>query len=137
MERFWTKVHKTDTCWLWTAALRCGYGAFKVDGKAIGAHCYSYAMAHGAIPKGLVVCHSCDVRHCVNPDHLWLGSYKDNMQDASRKGRIVPTNKKHATRQVALHVYYKGWYARHKAEHLKRKRDRYHRLKASGISSVD
>jgi len=100
MKRFFDKVNKTDTCWLWTASLRgkTGYGAFKLDGKVIDAHRLSYQLHNGEIPSGLYVCHTCDNRKCVNPKHLFLGSPKDNWQDGFDKGKIkllggIDTNK--------------------------------------------
>jgi hypothetical protein len=70
-ERFWAKVKKTDTCWLWTAArFRGGYGQFRMDRKIVSAHRIAYALVKGPIPEGLHIDHICRVRHCVNPDHL-------------------------------------------------------------------
>lgn len=70
-DRFWDKVNKTETCWLWTGSVGThGYGGFRYDGKVKKAHRVSYEMTNGAIPNGLQVDHICRVRHCVNPDHL-------------------------------------------------------------------
>lgn len=91
MERFFKKIDKTKTCWLWTAGLRgkSGYGAFKLNGKVIDAHRVSYEIHKGEIPKGMYVCHTCDNRKCVNPEHLFLGTAKDNHQNAVDKGRVI------------------------------------------------
>lgn len=90
-ERFWSKIDRTGQgCWLWQGTmLRQGYGCFKIAGKMYKAHRISYLYTKGPIPDGLVVCHSCDTPRCVRPDHLFLGTYKDNMQDAVRKGRMA------------------------------------------------
>jgi hypothetical protein len=89
-ERFEQHVSRVPEsgCWIWTASLnRNGYGKAKVDGKDITAHRWSWMLHNGAIPDGLHVCHTCDVRACVNPAHLWLGTHKDNNDDKIRKGR--------------------------------------------------
>lgn len=79
-------------CWFWIGATpKFGYGAFKMEPKSsrsIGAHRASWILHKGEIPKGMFVCHKCDVPSCVNPEHLFLGTAKDNMSDASRKGRM-------------------------------------------------
>jgi HNH endonuclease len=87
-QRFWPKVLKTDSCWIWTAHTNaCGYGRIWY-GKAIETHRASWEMHFGAIPEGLCVLHKCDNPPCVNPDHLWLGTHADNMKDCARKRRI-------------------------------------------------
>lgn len=90
MKRFFDKIEKIDSCWIWTACLRgkTGYGAFKLNGKTIDAHRVSYQLHKGEIPEKMYVCHSCDNRKCVNPDHLFLGTAKDNWQDGFDKNRI-------------------------------------------------
>lgn len=95
MERFWSKVNNIEGgCWEWTAAFRePGYGAFKFKGKTVDAHRVSYELSFGSIPVGLLVCHECDNRKCVNPDHLFLGTHQDNYDDAISKGRVVKMEK--------------------------------------------
>jgi hypothetical protein len=88
MERFWSKVKKTDGCWEWTAARDgAGYGYFKLEGECQLAHRVAYRLARGSISEGAHVCHHCDNPGCVNPDHLFLGTHQDNMDDKTRKGR--------------------------------------------------
>jgi hypothetical protein len=90
-EMFWRKVDKAlDGCWLWQAGKNhYGYGWFRLDGKMVYAHRYSWELANGPIPAGLEVCHHCDTPACVNPAHLFVGTHSDNMRDCVRKGRCA------------------------------------------------
>ena len=86
-EKFWAKVRKTRTCWLWVGWMNKGYGLVHRNGKDHLVHRYSWRLAYGPIPKGKYVCHHCDVKNCVRPIHLFLGTQTDNMRDMWRKGR--------------------------------------------------
>lgn len=87
IENFWSKVNKTSTCWEWSASCSNGYGSCSFQGKPWRAHRLSYTLTYGEIPSGMLVCHKCDNPACVNPEHLFLGSHKDNFQDMVAKGR--------------------------------------------------
>lgn len=92
-ERFFQKVNKTESCWLWTGALNSrGYGSFRFNGKSESAHRYSFRYFNGEIQPGMIICHKCDVPACVNPQHLWEGTHLDNNQDCIAKGRFVQSS---------------------------------------------
>lgn len=82
-------VIDNNNCWVWTGRVNnVGYGEFSLNGKNFRVHRASYLLYKGEIPDKMLVCHTCDVRRCVNPDHLWLGTHQDNTDDAVAKGRI-------------------------------------------------
>lgn len=92
-ERFWAKVNMPDvegTCWEWGGARTIrGYGKILKDGgrSCLAAHRVSWEIHNGPLPDGVLVCHHCDNPPCVRPDHLFVGSQHDNMQDKVSKGR--------------------------------------------------
>lgn len=97
-QRWWSDAREYITdhgerrpggCWIWNFALHTtGYGMSQRAYGSRKAHRVSYAAFNGPIPAGALVCHSCDTPSCVNPQHLFLGTPKDNTTDALRKGRL-------------------------------------------------
>ena len=97
-DRFETKFEPiTESgCWIWMAGrFDTGYGSFWLNGTDVRAHRVAYELYVGAIPEGMWVLHRCDIRECVNPDHLFLGTHQDNMDDMARKGRHANSIKTH------------------------------------------
>lgn len=89
LEDFWSKVKKTDSCWIWQGFRTMGYGqlCFGKKGERHYAHRFAWELTRGTIPAGICVLHHCDNKLCVNPEHLFLGSAKDNTLDMIAKGR--------------------------------------------------
>lgn len=103
-ERFSSKVEIVGECWIWNAAKnRAGYGVYcvytpeakeKKDRKRMmPAHRFSWSYINGEIPKGMFACHKCDNPSCVNPEHIFIGTQKENMADMRAKGRSAKGEK--------------------------------------------
>ena len=90
IHKFYSKVLFTDSCWMWIGHIagNNNYGEFTYKNKRCRAHRYSFMIRFGSIPVGLNALHRCDTPLCVNPDHLFLGTQRDNIYDAINKKRI-------------------------------------------------
>jgi hypothetical protein len=105
LNNFWQRVSKDDEtgCWIWAGATRGSkhkYGCFYSQGKTVSAHRFSYQIHHGNIPaggdkRGMCICHRCDNPLCVNPEHLFIGTHRQNMRDKADKGRHHNAAKTH------------------------------------------
>jgi hypothetical protein len=88
-DEFWSHVARGPECWEWQAARSHGYGALLWGGRIQSAHRVAWVLTNGSIPVGLRALHHCDNPPCVRPDHLFLGTQRDNLRDASSKRRTV------------------------------------------------
>lgn len=87
--RFWEKVDKSGDCWIWTGYTNpAGYGTFGMDRSVKLAHRVAYEMLVVPIPVGMCLCHRCDNPPCVNPAHMFVGTQRDNTNDAMEKRRL-------------------------------------------------
>ena len=115
-ERIAKKVSldSSTSCWLWTGCCSSnGYGRIIIDYKTVGAHRAAYLAYVGHIPRGLFVLHRCDVKSCVNPEHLFLGTHQDNMTDMANKHRSRSKDGHHNWKGgITLNMleYKKDWY---------------------------
>lgn len=81
-----------DACWIYDGAIASGYGRIRVDGDLRQVTHVMHEMFKGPVAHGLQVCHTCDVRNCINPKHLWVGTRSENMIDCRDKGRLTAMN---------------------------------------------
>lgn len=104
--RFWSKVKKTKTCWEWIAYRnRLGYGVLNIRGKSTLAHRFVWFLTHGPFPREALICHHCDNPSCVNPNHLYQGTPRSNVQDCLSRGRhVAPKGEKHWTKQFGKRI---------------------------------
>lgn len=85
---FWSFVDKTDACWMWNGHRNpAGYGHISVKNRLVLAHRHAWALERGPIPAGMFVLHHCDNPPCVRPDHLYIGTKRDNARDMHTRGR--------------------------------------------------
>jgi hypothetical protein len=119
--RFESKFVKADGCWLWHGAIdrwaRGGYGRFGYMGRNDKAHRVAWILYKGPIPDGLHVLHTCDVRSCVNPNHLWLGTNDDNILDKAKKHRGGVIGEKNPHSRLTADKVREHGHAAHKPAH--------------------
>jgi hypothetical protein len=93
-----------DACWLWQGFVNKRYGIISMGNRPLRAHRVSYMLCKGEIPKGMLVCHSCDTPLCINPKHLWLGSHQNNVDDMRCKARHSHREKASMAKLTEAHV---------------------------------
>lgn len=101
-QRFWLKVQKTKTCWLWIGGIHktTGYGQFSAGGRPVTAHRYSFFLHYGYLPQPCCL-HSCDTPACVNPAHLRAGTHKENSADSLERHRAVVGERSRLAKRTA------------------------------------
>jgi hypothetical protein len=106
---FWSRIERTATCWLWRGPIsHRGYGTTRLTSQGkrlLTVHRLMWTLRGGDIPEGVHVLHTCDIRHCVNPAHLFLGTNQDNIDDKVRKGRTRRGSKHRQSKLTVAQVY--------------------------------
>jgi hypothetical protein len=100
LKRLWTRTEvNLRGCMFWTGSTNSdGYGKISFQGKPVLLHRWIYEQRHGAIPKGILICHRCDTPQCWNVEHLFAGTSQDNLRDCAMKGRHTNGSKKNCRR---------------------------------------
>lgn len=113
LQRFWRYTEKRDGCWRWNGTRAPnGYGMLFVDNlvsqvrsrRTMSAHRFSYLLHYGGLPEGMYICHKCDVKDCVNPDHLYAGTPKQNIQDTLERGQYPRGERNGRAKLTAIQV---------------------------------
>ena len=98
-EKFWSNVEKTDGCWLWTGySDKDGYGVLVYEGKFYRCPSFSLKLDGRPVPKGRFACHTCDTPACVKPEHLYVGTPSQNVQDALSRNRMLVGSRHYASK---------------------------------------
>ena len=103
-QRLWRRVRKGPNCWNWEGSTTHGYGYIYWKGRLKPAHRVAYQLTYGDIPAEMFICHHCDNRRCVRPDHLFIGTRQDNMDDAVTKHRFVTGERHNFAKLKAVQV---------------------------------
>jgi len=140
-KKFCNRLVFSDTCWLWQGPTKHnqGYGRFSYKGKAWLTHRLSYFLAYDVDPDELCVCHKCDVRNCVNPEHLFLGTRRDNFEDMRAKHGLYQDKKTHCAQGhdwIDVNIYTNKNGVR-QCIHCKRSGDRVRQLKYYHAKKLD